>query len=295
MKDVPVFETNFSALTLRGRGKVRDIYDVGEHLLVVATDRISAYDVIMSTPIPDKGKILTTISAFWFEALADVVDNHLIATDVHQFPQQCAPYAEELAGRSMLVAKAAPLPVECIVRGYLSGSGWKEYQRNGRVCGLELPQGLVESAQLESPIFTPSTKAETGQHDENIDFDTLCDKVGKELAERLRGLSIALYDKGAEIARERGIIIADTKFEFGMINNRLVLIDEVLTPDSSRFWPADKYEPGRSQESFDKQYLRDYLDQCGWDHTPPPPPLPEEVVHNTRTRYLEALERLTHD
>jgi phosphoribosylaminoimidazole-succinocarboxamide synthase len=293
MKAAPVFETNFPALTLRGRGKVRDIYDLGDHLLLVATDRISAYDVVMSTPIPDKGRILTKISAFWFETLADVVDNHLIATDVHEFPEQCIPYAEELAGRSMLVAKADPLPAECIVRGYLSGSGWKDYQTTGEVSGVEIPEGLVESARLELPIFTPSTKAETGQHDENITFDVLCDKVGTKLAEHLRDLSLALYEKAAAIATERGIIIADTKFEFGMIGDKLILIDEVLTPDSSRFWPADTYQPGRSQESFDKQYLRDYLDQSGWDHNPPAPPLPEQVVHNTRARYLEALDRLT--
>ncbi len=289
----PVFETSFPALTLHGRGKVRDIYDLEEHLLIVATDRISAYDVIMPTPVPDKGRILTRISAFWFRALADVVDNHLVSTEVEKFPEECKPYAEELAGRSMLVAKAEPLPVECIVRGYLSGSGWKDYQRLGSVCGIEVPKGLVESARLESPIFTPSTKAEKGHHDENIDFDTLCGKVGKDLAEQLRDHSLALYEKGAAIASQRGIIIADTKFEFGTVAGKLTLIDEVLTPDSSRFWPADKYQPGRSQESFDKQYLRDYLDQCGWDRTPPAPPLPDEVVLNTRTRYLEALERLT--
>jgi phosphoribosylaminoimidazole-succinocarboxamide synthase len=289
----PVFETNFPNLTLRGRGKVRDIYDLGEQLLIVATDRISAYDVVMPTPIPDKGRILTKISAFWFGALAEVVDNHLVTVEVDEFPQQCRPYAEELAGRSMLVTKAKPLPVECIVRGYLSGSGWKDYERQGSVCGITLPAGLLESSSLESPIFTPSTKAERGLHDENIDFATLGEKVGTRLAEKLRELSIALYETGAAIAGQRGIIIADTKFEFGTVGDQLALIDEVLTPDSSRFWPADKYEPGRSQESFDKQYLRDYLDQSGWNHKPPAPTLPDEVVQNTRTRYLEALERLT--
>ena len=289
----PVFETNFPHLTLRGRGKVRDIYDLGEQLLIVATDRISAYDVVMPTPIPDKGRILTKISTFWFGALVEVVDNHLVTVNIDEFPEQCRPYAEELEGRSMLVTKAEPLPVECIVRGYLSGSGWKDYERHGSVCGITLPAGLLESASLESPIFTPSTKAERGLHDENIDFATLGEKVGTSLAEKLRELSIALYEKGAAIAGQRGIIIADTKFEFGTVGDRLALIDEVLTPDSSRFWPADKYEPGRSQESFDKQYLRDYLDQSGWNHKPPAPPLPDEVVQNTRTRYLEALERLT--
>jgi phosphoribosylaminoimidazole-succinocarboxamide synthase len=289
----PVFETNFPNLTLRGRGKVRDIYDLGEQLLIIATDRISAYDVVMPTPIPDKGRILTKISAFWFRALAEVVDNHLVTVNIDEFPEQCRPYAEELEGRSMLVTKAKPLPVECIVRGYLSGSGWKDYERQGSVCGITLPPGLLESSSLESPIFTPSTKAERGLHDENIDFATLGEKVGTSLAEKLRELSIALYEKGAAIAGQRGIIIADTKFEFGTVGDQLALIDEVLTPDSSRFWPADKYEPGRSQESFDKQYLRDYLDQSGWNHKPPAPQLPDEVVQNTRTRYLEALERLT--
>ena len=293
MTATPVFETNFPGLALRGRGKVRDIYDLGEHLLIVATDRISAYDVVMPTPIPDKGRILTKLSAFWFKALADVVDNHLVTTEVEEFPEQCKPYSEELDGRSMLVSKAEPLPAECVVRGYLSGSGWKDYQEQGSVCGINLPAGLLESASLGSPIFTPSTKAEKGQHDENIDFNTLVDTVGTELAEQLRDLSLALYEKGAAIASQRGIIIADTKFEFGIVGGKLTLIDEVLTPDSSRFWPADKYQPGRSQASFDKQYLRDYLDQCGWNHKPPAPTLPSEVVQNTRTRYLEALERLT--
>lgn len=293
MTAVPVFETDFPGLTLRGRGKVRDIYDLGDQLLIVATDRISAYDVVMPTPIPDKGRILTKISAFWFEALADLAVNHLVSVEVDEFPEQCFPYAEELEGRSMLVTKAEPLPVECIVRGYLSGSGWKDYERQGSVCGVKLPTGLMESSSLESPIFTPSTKADRGLHDENIDFATLGEKVGTSLAEKLRELSIALYKKGAAIAGQRGIIIADTKFEFGTVGDQLALIDEVLTPDSSRFWPADKYQPGRSQESFDKQYLRDYLDQSGWNHKPPAPILPDEVVHNTRTRYLEALERLT--
>ena len=293
MAAAPVFETNFPGIRLLARGKVRDIYDLGEHLLIVATDRISAYDVVMPNAIPDKGRILTTISSFWFEALAEVVDNHLITTEVDKFPEECKEYGAELANRSMLVAKAEPLPAECIVRGYLSGSGWKDYQSQGSVCGIKLAAGLVESARLESPIFTPSTKAEKGSHDENIDFDTLRHKVGTDLAEQLRDLSLALYEKGATIASQCGIIIADTKFEFGLVEGKLTLIDEVLPPDSSRFWPADIYQPGRSQESFDKQYLRDYLDHCGWDRTPPAPTLPEEVVRNTRTRYLEALERLT--
>ncbi|MDH3773678.1 MAG: phosphoribosylaminoimidazolesuccinocarboxamide synthase, partial [Deltaproteobacteria bacterium] len=246
MATAPVFETNLPGLNLLARGKVRDIYDLGDHLLIVATDRISAYDVVMPNGIPDKGRILTTISSFWFKALAEVVDNHLITTEVEKFPEECQDYAEELANRSMLVAKAEPLPAECIVRGYLSGSGWKDYQSHGSVCGIKLTEGLVESARLESPIFTPSTKAEKGSHDENIDFETLCQQVGTDLAAQLRDLSLALYEKGAAIARERGIIIADTKFEFGLVGGKLTLIDEVLTPDSSRFWPADSYQPGRS-------------------------------------------------
>ncbi|MFP3870272.1 MAG: phosphoribosylaminoimidazolesuccinocarboxamide synthase [Syntrophobacteria bacterium] len=293
MTAVPVFETFFPDLLLQARGKVRDIYDLGGHWLVVATDRISAYDVVMPTPIPDKGKILTSISTFWFSTLADVVANHLVATDVREFPEQCQPYVQELAGRSMLVRKAEPLGVECIVRGYLTGSGWQDYRKHGAVSGIVLPDGLVESDRLEPPIFTPSTKAERGSHDENIDFGTLCDMVGGKLAEELRDLSLALYERGSAVAARRGILVADTKFEFGLIGGKLILIDEVLTPDSSRFWQAEHYQPGRSQESFDKQYLRDYLDRCGWDRKPPAPVLPDEVVRNTRLRYLEALERLT--
>jgi phosphoribosylaminoimidazole-succinocarboxamide synthase len=293
MSDAVVFETSFPGLALRGRGKVRDIYDLGEHLLIVATDRISAYDVVMPTAIPDKGRVLTQISAFWFAALSDVVANHLVTTKVEEFPAECQPYARDLAHRSMLVEKADPLPAECIVRGYISGSGWKDYRQYGSVCGIDLPKGLVESERLASPIFTPSTKAERGTHDENIDYATLCDKIGTELAEQLRETSLRLYEKGRSIAAQRGILIADTKFEFGLQGDRLILIDEVLTPDSSRFWPADRYRPGSGQESFDKQYLRDYLDDCGWDRMPPAPELPEEIVGNTRARYLEALERLT--
>jgi phosphoribosylaminoimidazole-succinocarboxamide synthase len=293
MRQPPVFETHFPGLPLRGRGKVRDIYDLGEHLLIVATDRVSAFDVVMPTPIPDKGRILTQISAFWFQALSGIIDNHVVATRVDEFPDPCRPYERDLAQRSMLVRKAEPLPVECIVRGYLSGSGWKDYRKHGSVCGIPLPKGLREADRLESPIFTPSTKAIGGVHDLNIDFDELVKLVGVDLAERLRQASIALYGRGSAMAAARGIIIADTKFEFGLIDGDLYLIDEVLTPDSSRFWPADQYQPGRGQESFDKQYLRDYLDQCGWNHTPPAPELPVEVVRNTRARYVEALERLT--
>ncbi|UCG13809.1 MAG: phosphoribosylaminoimidazolesuccinocarboxamide synthase [Deltaproteobacteria bacterium] len=293
MTQSPLFETDFPDLTLLNRGKVRDIYNLGKQLLIVATDRISAYDVVMPTPIPEKGRILTQISTFWFGVLGGVVDNHLVATDVASFPEQCQPYVGELSHRSMLVKKAEPLPVECIVRGYLSGSGWKDYLERGSVCGIDLPKGLVESAPLERPIFTPSTKAEKGTHDENIDFAALCDRVGRELAEQLRELSLALYKKGVTIASRCGILIADTKFEFGLVDGKLTLIDEVLTPDSSRFWPADRYQPGGSQESFDKQYLRDYLDRSGWNRTPPAPALPEKVVSNTRARYMEALARLS--
>jgi len=293
MTETLVFETHFPGLSLRGRGKVRDIYDLGEHLLIVATDRISAFDVVMPTPIPDKGRILTQISVFWFKALSGIIDNHVVASQVEEYPHACRLYGGELTQRSMLVKKAEPLPVECIVRGYLSGSGWKDYRKHGSVCGIPLPKGLREADRLKTPIFTPSTKATGGVHDLNIEFDELSKLVGGDLAEELSQVSIALYERGAAMAAARGIIIADTKFEFGLIGGKLHLIDEVLTPDSSRFWPADRYQPGRGQESFDKQYLRDYLDQCGWNHTPPAPELPAEVVRNTRARYVEALERLT--
>jgi phosphoribosylaminoimidazole-succinocarboxamide synthase len=288
-----VFETHFPELSLRGRGKVRDIYDLGEHLLIVATDRISAFDVVMPTPIPDKGRILTRISLFWFKALSGIIDNHVVATQVEDYPDACHRHGGALTRRSMLVKKAEPLPVECVVRGYLSGSGWKDYRKHGSVCGIPLPKGLRESDRLETPIFTPSTKATGGAHDLNIDFDELSKLVGGDFAEELSRVSIALYQRGVAMAAARGIIVADTKFEFGLIDGRLHLIDEVLTPDSSRFWPADRYQPGRRQESFDKQYLRDYLDRCGWNHAPPAPELPVEVVRNTRARYVEALERLT--
>jgi phosphoribosylaminoimidazole-succinocarboxamide synthase len=293
MRQPPVFETHFPELSLRGRGKVRDIYDLGEYLLIVATDRISAFDVVMPTPIPDKGRILTQISVFWFTALSGIIDNHVVATQVEEYPDACRLYGGELTQRSMLVKKAEPLPVECIVRGYLSGSGWKDYRQHGSVCGIPLPKGLREGDRLQTPIFTPSTKATGGVHDLNIDLNELSKLLGGDLAEELSRVSIALYERGVAMAAARGIIVADTKFEFGLIDGRLHLIDEVLTPDSSRFWPVDRHQPGRRQESFDKQYLRDYLDQCGWNHTPPAPELPVEVVRNTRARYVEALERLT--
>jgi phosphoribosylaminoimidazole-succinocarboxamide synthase len=285
-------ETNLSDLKLKGRGKVRDIYDLGDQLLIVATDRISAFDVIMPNPIPDKGRILNQISRFWFETVEDIIPHHMIATVVEDFPEVCQKYHDILAGRSMLVKKTRPLPVECVVRGHLSGSGWKEYKETGKICGIELPVGLVESSRFEEPIFTPATKEELGTHDENIPFEKVVDKIGTDLAERVRQVSIAIYKKARDLADERGIIIADTKFEFGILGDTLLLIDEILTPDSSRFWPKDQYAPGGPQRSFDKQFLRDYLLTLDWDKTPPAPELPEEIIEKTRERYLEAYRRL---
>jgi phosphoribosylaminoimidazole-succinocarboxamide synthase len=288
-----VFETELTGLQRIRRGKVRDVYDLGEHLLIVATDRLSAFDVVLPDPIPEKGRVLTEISLFWFGVMGDLVPNHLLSGEVADFPEACRRHASVLEGRSMLVRKADPLPVECIVRGYLSGSGWKDYQRTGSVCGIPLPAGLQESDRLPEPLFTPSTKAEAGQHDENIDFEKACALVGRERAENVRELSLAVYARGAEKAAEKGILIADTKFEFGVVDGGLMLIDEVLTPDSSRFWPKDRYRPGGSQPSFDKQYVRDYLISLDWDRTPPAPRLPKEVIENTRKKYKEALQRLT--
>jgi len=286
-------ETNFPGLKLVKQGKVRDIYDVGDALLMVASDRISAFDVIMPDPIPDKGKILTQISLFWFNVMEGLVANHIIESNVDSYPAECQPYADILRDRSMLVKKANPLPIECIVRGYVSGSGWKSYQTTGTICDIKLPQGLKESDKLPEPIYTPSTKAEQGTHDINIGFEETVDKIGVSLATKAKELSLAVYQKGAELAESKGIIIADTKFEFGLIGDELILIDEVLTPDSSRFWPKDAYRPGGSQQSFDKQYLRDYLETLDWDKAPPAPALPAEVITNTRKKYLEALELLT--
>lgn len=274
-------------LKLFKQGKVRDIYDLGEHFLMVATDRISAFDVVMDKTIPRKGVALNQISIKWFDVMDDLVENHLWETDPEHFPEECWPYQKILAGRSMLVQKAEPFPVECIVRGYLSGSGWKSYQKNGTVCDIKLPDGLIESDRLPEPIFTPSTKAENG-HDENISFEKMAAIVGKDVAEKLRWLSLKIYSRGAQLALERGIIIADTKLEFGLIDGDIALIDEVLTPDSSRFWPKDKYQPGRSQESYDKQYLRDWLEASGWNKEPPPPTLPVEVIQKTAQKYWEA-------
>ena len=284
--------TEFKTLKLKGRGKVRDIYDLGDRILIVATDRISAFDVVMPNPIPDKGRVLTQLSKFWFDLTKEIVRNHVISTEVEEFPKDCRPYQEVLKNRSMLVMKADPLPVECVVRGYLSGSGWEEYQQRGEVCGIALPKGLVESSKLEEPIFTPATKAEIGLHDENISFEKVVKVVGGDLAEQLNSLSLAIYKKARDFAEQRGILIADTKMEFGVRDGKLLLIDELLTPDSSRFWPKDGYRPGGAQKSFDKQFLRDYLLSIGWNKTPPAPQLPEEVIQKTREKYLEAYERL---
>ena len=291
--NTPVYETNLKGITFLNRGKVRDIYDLGETLLIVATDRISAFDVIMPNPIPGKGRILTEISRFWFEKTKSIIDNHVIATRVSDFPQILRSYEDILEARSMIVRKAEPLPVECIVRGHISGSGWKSYKESGTICGIELPAGLTESARLPEPIFTPSTKEELGAHDINIGFEKAAALIGRDTADKVRTTSIALYMRGVEIAEQRGIIIADTKFEFGLCNGELILIDEVLTPDSSRFWPKQTYRPGGPQKSFDKQYLRDYLLSIDWNKTPPAPELPQEVIDNTLQKYTDALNRLT--
>lgn len=288
-----VLNTDFPDLKLAGRGKVRDIYDLGDALLIVTTDRISAFDVIMNEGIPNKGYVLTQISTFWFRMMEDIIANHLISTDVGQFPAVCQKYAASLEGRSMLVKKAKPLPAECIVRGYLSGSGWKDYQSTGKVCGIELPVGLTESAKLPAPIFTPSTKAELGTHDENISFEQMAELCGRELAEQVRDTTIKIYAKARDYAETKGIIIADTKFEYGIHDGQLIIIDECLTPDSSRFWPQDHYRPGGAQPSFDKQFLRDYLETLDWNKAAPAPPLPAEIVLKTAEKYMEALTRLT--
>jgi phosphoribosylaminoimidazole-succinocarboxamide synthase len=289
----PVIETDFKGLTLLKRGKVRDIYDLGNELLLVATDRISAFDVVMPDPIPEKGKILTRISLYWFDIMKSLLPNHVISGDVDDYPESCRPYMDVLRGRSMLVKKTEPLPIECIVRGYISGSGWNDYQASGEVCGIKLPEGLKESAKLPEPVFTPSTKAETGVHDINIDFNKTVKIIGKQLADKVRKLSIAIYNKGADLAHKKGIIIADTKFEFGILGDELMLIDEILTPDSSRFWPLESYEPGVPQKSYDKQYLRDYLLSINWNKKPPAPALPQDVISNTHNKYREAFRQLT--
>jgi phosphoribosylaminoimidazole-succinocarboxamide synthase len=282
-------ETNFPGLTPAARGKVRDIYDLGDKLLIVATDRLSAFDVVMPTPIPDKGKVLTQLSLFWFELLKDVVPNHVLSAA--DFPAPFDAFRDQLAGRSMLVRKTQPLPIECVVRGYLSGSGWKEYKATGKVCGIDLPSGLRESDKLPEPIFTPATKATSG-HDENISFEHPADLIGAPLAEKVRAISIEIYNRAAAYAAPRGVILADTKFEFGLLNNQLIWIDEALTPDSSRFWPAAQYSLGGPQPSFDKQFVRDYLERIQWPKTPPGPTLPPDVVAATRAKYREAYRLL---
>ena len=289
-----VTQTNFAGLKLVNRGKVRDIYDFDDTLLIVATDRLSAYDVVMEQGIPFKGAVLTQISDYWFEHMVDIVPNHLLSTIVYDFPSACKPHWAALENRTMYVKKTKPLAIECVVRGYLSGSGWKEYKETQSVCGIKLPSGLVESDRLPQPIFTPATKEDVGKHDENIDFDSAASIVGKEIAEQVRDISIKIYTRAASIAEQKGIIIADTKMEFGLNEKgELILIDELLTPDSSRFWPKDKYKPGKGQESFDKQFVRDYLDSINFNRKPPAPKLPEDVIFKTSALYLEALKRLS--
>jgi phosphoribosylaminoimidazole-succinocarboxamide synthase len=287
-----IFETDLKGAPRWGRGKVRDVYDLGDHLLIVATDRLSAFDVVLPTPIPGKGRVLTQLSLFWFSLLRSMVPNHVRSSEVNAYPEPLRDQADQLEGRSMMVLKTEPLPVECVVRGYITGSGWKDYKKSGTVCGIELPAGLRESDRLPEPIFTPTTKAETG-HDESMSFEQVVDVLGDERAAEVRDLSLALYRQAAAHAEQRGIILADTKFEFGVHEGRLVWIDEALTPDSSRFWPRDQYRPGQGQPSFDKQYVRDYLETLDWNKQPPAPSLPPEVVERTRDKYEEALARLT--
>ena len=291
--DSVLLQTDYPDLELHASGKVRDVYRLDQdHLLFVATDRISAFDYVLATGIPHKGRVLTQLSLFWFDFLKDVVPNHLVAADVNQYPEVIRKYSEELRGRSMMVARAEMFPVECVARGYLSGSGWKEYKATGKVCGIPLPSGLRESDRLPEPIFTPATKATTG-HDINISFEEMCKVVDPELSRRLRDLTLKIYTKAADYARQRGIIIADTKFEFGQTPKGITLADEVLTPDSSRFWPADTYQPGKAQDSYDKQYVRDYLEEIRWNKQPPAPALPPEVARKTSEKYLEAYRQLT--
>jgi phosphoribosylaminoimidazole-succinocarboxamide synthase len=290
-----IITTEFKEIAPARRGKVRDIYDFGDKLLIVATDRISAFDVVLPNGIPGKGKILTQISKYWFDKTSDIIQNHLLSTSVEDFPEVIHRHRKFVEGRSMLVRKAKPLPVECVVRGYLSGSGWKDYLENGSVCGIVLEPGLVESSKLRGPIFTPATKAEEGHHDENITFERMAAIIGRDVADYLKEISTTLYDFGNKLAEQKGIIIADTKFEFGIdeISGDVILIDEILTPDSSRFWPKEEYSPGSPQKSFDKQFVRDYLSSIGWNKKPPAPVLPPEIVEKTREKYLEALQKFS--
>ena len=289
-----VLDTNMPTLNMINRGKVRDIYDLGEHLLLVTSDRLSAFDVIMNEGIPKKGQVLNQFSIFWFNRMADIIPNHIVATEVDDFPAETHVYRDQLEGRSMLVKKTKPLPIECIVRGFVSGSGWKEYKQQGSICGIKLPEGLLESSQLEKPLFTPSTKAEIGEHDENISFEEAVKLCGQEITEQVSEISIEIYSRARDFAKDKGIVIADTKFEFGtMPDGSLIWIDEALSPDSSRFWPKELYKPGGPQQSFDKQFVRDYLETLDWNKQAPPPPLPDEIVIKTSEKYQEALFQLT--
>ncbi len=285
-------ESRLPGVPLFSRGKVRDVYEADGNLLIVATDRLSAFDVVMKEGIPDKGYVLTQLSLFWLRKLADVLPNHLITAEVNDYPKVLHPFRDQIEGRSMLVRRAEALPIECVARGYLAGSGWKEYRSQGTVCGIRLPSGLREADRLPEPIFTPATKAQTG-HDENISFEEAANRVGKETAEKVRDFTLALYARGRDYAEQRGLILADTKFEFGFFDGQLILIDEALTPDSSRFWPKSGYQPGKSQPSFDKQFVRDYLETLPWDKQPPPPPLPPEIIERTAEKYRESLRLLT--
>jgi phosphoribosylaminoimidazole-succinocarboxamide synthase len=288
-----IFQTDLAGLKLHGRGKVRDIYDLGDHYLIVATDRLSAFDVVLPTPIPDKGKALTQMSEFWFGHLKDVVPSHLVSARLADFPLEVQRHREQVQGRSMLVRKATVFPVECVVRGYLAGSGLKDYQASGAVCGIALPSGLRESDRLPEPIFTPAAKAEAGLHDENISEAEAGRRIGAGTIQRLKAISLELYRRAAAYAAGRGVIVADTKFEFGLVDGRITLVDEALTPDSSRFWPAGQYSPGKPQPSYDKQFVRDYLERIGFSKRPPGPPLPDDVVRATSVKYVEALTQLT--
>ena len=293
MKTKVILQTNFPNLNLVKRGKVRDIYDVGKNFLIVSTDRLSAFDVIMSQGIPNKGKVLTKISEFWFNYTKDIVVNHLISTSVKDFPQECKEYAEDLEGRSMLVKKAEVISIECIVRGYITGSGWNDYKKTGKISGIELSEGLRESEKFPEPLFTPSTKAEVGTHDENISLQEAENIADKDTLQKIKKYTLDVYTKAADYALNKGIIIADTKMEFGVYNNEIILVDELLTPDSSRFWPEDKYEVGKSQQSYDKQFVRDYLLSINFNKQPPPPVLPEDVINKTSEKYLDVLFKLT--